>query len=135
MVEPPDKVQVFSPDWEDVDGERRDHIELDRLVGYECVPLRGAVAVALEMAQSDDHMAAIKAGTAKPRRVQFGVNPDGLLQLAAAFSEIRCRAKMRARYQQHQISKVAAHQRQRDDLFVIDQCRDLRALRLQQGRC
>ena len=96
-VQAPAKPQLFGPDWDDVHGDERDGINLDLLVSYECVPMRepNVVAVALKLARTPNHMAAIKAGTENPRRVQFGVTPEGLLQLAAAFTELA--ADMRAK--------------------------------------
>jgi len=88
--QPAGKRRLFGPDWEDVYGDQREGINLDLLVGYEFVqmPEPNVAAVALKLAQTPNHMAAIKAGTEKPRRVQFGVSPEGLLQLAAAFTEM-----------------------------------------------
>jgi hypothetical protein len=86
----PAKRVLFGPEWEDVYGDRRDGINLDLLVGYETVPMLepNVAAIALKLAETPNHMAAIKAGTAKPKRVQFGISPEGLLQLAAAFTEM-----------------------------------------------
>lgn len=96
-AQPTPKRQLFGPDWEDVHGDQRDGINLDLLVGYECVPMPepNVVAVALKLARTPNHMAAIKAGTERPRRLQFGLTPEGLLQLAAAFTELA--ADMRAK--------------------------------------